>query len=977
MAKQERQGILNRLVQGWQQMVGSIARNDRFAAEKPFPPNKFYSPEELNFLDQENADNLTEVDKWALALSKQEFSKSGKKADLPFVPVQWTDGLLSTYHNGKVKHDDISSQAERLMLLKVNGYELPAKYNLFLDNYEAAKLEGSIFKLKDEQSFLQIESVDKRPGQSPVLNTLTWQADDPINVNVDSMDYSDFKSQYGSKIFNLSKEEQSLVAEELSRVNEGKALFDQTISLIKNATPSMFGNTFPDYQQKIDTDLTLGGLSMVPIFWQITNNDTIKLKYRELFEDRASSCYNDIELTRNNAYKAQELITLINDGVQAQYAKNRVHSLISVIGRELGTSKVVNLDEIPSRPERLSHYDLAVATNEGEVKVFNFTNHKEIPLSANDLVQIRDLVELKAKNMRQELRDKVSVAEFGDFYDSLNDKTTPLSGDEDLIPRGSTFSHLYNQFYTLVEDFHGNKLSMAQEEKDSYMNTYTLAYKKMKNEFDSNVQAYKVYSAQIKLTRNNAIDSVEKMLGADHSANAKADLTPGQAAYRLLHNREYYHPIKELRGAPLQQEIATRTVLNHVVKAGALPAKEEIPEDHPSSKLGLDVFHHIHEYNQTLDKLDEVVDGKQSGHKRHAEMYSDIFGLSTEEKTEVAHYVEPGTFQTPIGRWHTQEHQQEDAYREYGRLLSDSEKLSANTTWMEPRDIEGNKYRGVDALMLQLETREKGYTSPLFVSLSTAAAQGIKIQADAKPFPLVTPQGVEKVFNLSLTDYPLHHPIEFKEKEQQAFVDSRLQQMAGRKLDIKNLVNHPLFSTKTQFDESSASVRYDAKENEIHLPIAMTDIDSKREELARGLIMSTRKQQSSSQAFEPLVKEDLIAYVGAAMLGNLQNFEVTPSDSHRFVKERLKTDPDYTREVLQAAARSSSSIISYLNDIDEEVKKNPELDMRSLTPVDLDTDGNGIIDNTENLAPDKKQGEEEQKTTSDISKQEHSSRRMR
>lgn len=37
------------------------------------------------------------------------------------------------------------------------------------------------------------------------------------------------------------------------------------------------------------------------------------------------------------------------------------------------------------------------------------------------------------------------------------------------------------------------------------------------------------------------------------------------------------------------------------------------------------------------------------------------------------------------------------------------------------------------------------------------------------------------------------------------------------------------------------------------------------------------------------------------------------------------------------------------------------MDMRSTTPIDIDVDGNGIVESDENFAPDKKQGADEEK----------------
>ena len=65
--------------------------------------------------------------------------------------------------------------------------------------------------------------------------------------------------------------------------------------------------------------------------------------------------------------------------------------------------------------------------------------------------------------------------------------------------------------------------------------------------------------------------------------------------------------------------------------------------------------------------------------------------------------------------------------------------------------------------------------------------------------------------------------------------------------------------------------------------------------------------------------------------------------------------------MIKAAERSSDKIIDYVDKLQKGQSQSSNLDMRSTTPIDIDVDGNGIVESDENLAPDKKQGADEEK----------------
>ena len=959
MTKKKQQSLLDRLFRRWQQILANEKQEVRIAEQKPFPKNRFYSPEELHFLSQESRDHLSEVDRWALSLSEQAYGKTGKKGGLPFVAVQWVDGLMSTYTNGQVHSDSAASQAEKLSILKANGYELSAKHELFICNYDADKLVGKIFNVKEEGLFMQVDDAEKRPDQHPVLKILKWKQDEPETIMVDNLDYIDFKEQYGSKILSLTKEEQGKLSQVLNDIDTGKQLFDQTISMIKNLSPSLFGDSFPaDRQQKTATDLVIGGLTIIPTVWQLSDNDTIRLKYKDVQCDIVAPFERETDITRNNAYKTKEIISLIRDDIQEKCVKGKLHALISVMGSDMGGGNKVYLFR-DVYAERTWPGDALVATSDGKVKTFDTTTHGETPLTPQELVQIYAAIETEAKAQQQELRNKVAVAELGDYYHSLRDKHDALSGDDMLLPTGTTLERYYNKLYKIEEEYHGNNMFMHPDDRKSLQDEYNQAYVALKSEHLKMIDAYEGYSIQRAIANNLAIDNAKNILVAEIEKCQGSDGSLAQRAYKALHSREHNHPIDKLYGSRLQQEQNMRNVLEYVIREGAFPQKLPVPEPENPSKLGVDVLHHLPRYIRELENLDELLDGRIHSYRPSIDT-ENIELPHTENVNRETAYVHPASLQPMSGRWHTEQYQMIDAYQRYGRLLAESKKLAVADNWMVPQNIDGTEYKGLSALMLQLESREKGYASPIFVSLSESMDQGIKVKADAQAFPVITCKGVDKVYNLSKTDFPLTHPAEYREMEREAYAEAN-ERSYDQGADVRSIVNHPHFSTQIVFDGQTETFHYDAKENVIHMPANDTNEvkDSDLENLARGIIMSMRRNQQETHGIQALLEENIIAHIGTGLLGVVMNFDTTKADSSRLWEERLKTDPDYTKNVMASAERAANNVFSFLGLTDKISWQAGDPDLRSLTPVNFDTDGNGIVDSSENLAADKKQGAEE------------------
>lgn len=334
------------------------------------------------------------------------------------------------------------------------------------------------------------------------------------------------------------------------------------------------------------------------------------------------------------------------------------------------------------------------------------------------------------------------------------------------------------------------------------------------------------------------------------------------------------------------------------------------------------------------------------------------------QQTSETRFIDPLLLKAKTdGRWHTQEHMEKKVYKEYGSILAASKGLTVSDNGNEsvPMDMSGHKYSGTTAMMLNIASRNHGYEVPVFLNLATMNANGIRVNEKAVAIPVITKNGVENVYNIDQTDYPMKHPQEYSNMKLNQVLESRLS--SENKDAIESLVNNNRFTTKTSFDSSVGSASYSAIDNTIHVaPVGKYyKKDGFLQDLSEGLVMRTRKSEPVSSRFENILKEGLIVHLGSGLVGQKYGYDVGETAGSKFWKERLKNDPNYTKAVIKAAERSSDKIIDYVDKLQKGQSQSSNLDMRSTTPIDIDVDGNGIVESDENLAPDKKQGADEEK----------------
>lgn len=127
-------------MKGWQNLFSKSEQTGK----KPFPKDRFFSPEELEFLDTTQSE-LSLLEKWALQLAKWARDKSETSN---FPQVKWQAGRFSTWVDNIEEIDSKNKQIERFRQLKADGYVLPSAYESMIEDKLGKDLVG-MFSSRD------------------------------------------------------------------------------------------------------------------------------------------------------------------------------------------------------------------------------------------------------------------------------------------------------------------------------------------------------------------------------------------------------------------------------------------------------------------------------------------------------------------------------------------------------------------------------------------------------------------------------------------------------------------------------------------------------------------------------------------------------------------------------------------------------------------------------------------------------------
>lgn len=635
----------------------------------------------------------------------------------------------------------------------------------------------------------------------------------------------------------------------------------------------------------------------IPESWGIIHGGTqIALKgHSDTNEDKT------LVIDHMNACNYKALLDVIYDGVYRQRDSKLSAALVETLGNKLPNGEAFY--KTP-RSIALFHTDKGVDIDsilvDKQGELFALSSNHHVELSQNDLQKMKNSLVINGIIEQKELEKDLIVPLMKDYVESLNIADDIHSGDIDKLPANTRIKSLCRQEWQLEQAYNQYANHPADED---FANQY-------KAEWNA---ASLIYTLELK-----------RLVDAYRINPGKVDLEK-KARFDRLHKLLHFTP------KPLRME------QNHSLDASNKVTKEEQrPANDEQLKSKKEVETHIHPAETPAAVAEEKVNI---------------------EDTEVSD-------SEGYGRWHTPDIKQREVYLQYGKLLA--EKLALQQTYEKlpltnnrrslPTTLDKKEHQGIHAFVLALNTEKNGFFMPVYLTEEDLKSKKLLVKKDANSFPLIEKRGIVNVYNIEQTNYAFRYPQEYASLKNELLSEEQENQKENR---LPRLLQPDRWSSAIVKDGKPNLASYNSKENVIH--IGRQDQYDKEDDfyrdLAEGLIRSTRQKEARNTKYNALVKEELISLVGANILGQENRFNVSVPQQSAIWKKRLRNDPDYARDVLVSASISQALVESRISGIKPQLGN--DIDMRSATPINIDSDGNGIVDSQENLVADQKQGSNE------------------
>lgn len=304
------------------------------------------------------------------------------------------------------------------------------------------------------------------------------------------------------------------------------------------------------------------------------------------------------------------------------------------------------------------------------------------------------------------------------------------------------------------------------------------------------------------------------------------------------------------------------------------------------------------------------------------------------------------------GRWHTADNEQREACEGYAELISKA--IKCNLVWNDDSigkayNLNGQPFDIGDSYILSLHCNKNGHNTPIFATEQEVRQLNMGVWQKTKPFSLIKNGEVKKLYNIeNLSSFPQRLEI--------------IKQIEDRETMKKAKANALSVFPVGKYPELDMTV----KEN------VQLDYNERRD-LAKNLLDYVRGKMPDS--YEAKSKEALVRSIAMGMLGNLYEFQYSEKvPGSNGLIARLERDPAFSKEIVDKASASAAKVSTFVEENVRSFGEDKKLDLRSLTPIDMDVDGNGIVESQENLAADKKQGEDEPASQSQDTSHKHKGR---
>lgn len=718
---------------------------------------------------------------------------------------------------------------------------------------------------------------------------------DDISGKKESINFEKFKNDIQTVFHPLSSREEAAFNDRLADAREAKIQYEMIGRTVLDSPIAITEGKIRIEQQKA---YGVENGMFIPESWGIIHGSTqIALKgHSDTNEDKT------LVIDHMNACNYKALLDVIYDGVYKQRDSKLSAALVETLG-----NKLPNGEAFYKTPRSIALFhtdkgidiDSILVDKQGELFALSSNHHVE--LSQNDLQKMKNSLVINGIIEQKELEKELIVPLMKDYVESLTIADDIHSGDIEKLPVNTRIKSLCRQEWQLEQAYNQYANHPADED---FANQY-------KAEWNA---ASLIYTLELK-----------RLMDAYRINPGKIDLEK-KARFDRLHKLLHFTP-KPLR---MEQNHSLDASNNKVAKEEQRPANDE------QLKSRKEVETHIH----PAETPAAVAEGKVNI-----------------EDTEISD-------SEGYGRWHTPDIKQREVYLQYGKLLA--EKLALQQTYEKlpltnnrrslSTTLDKKEYQGIHAFVLALNTEKNGFFMPVYLTEEDLKSKKLLVKKDANSFPLIEKRGIVNVYNIEQTNYAFRYPQEYASLKNELLSEEQENQKENR---LPRLLQPDRWSSAIVKDGKPNLASYNSKEDVIH--IGRQDQYDKEDDfyrdLAEGLIRSTRQKEARNTKYNALVKEELISLVGANMLGQENRFNVSVPQQSAIWKKRLRNDSDYARDVLVSASISQALVESRISGIKPQLGN--EIDMRSATPINIDSDGNGIVDSQENLVADQKQGSNE------------------
>lgn len=718
---------------------------------------------------------------------------------------------------------------------------------------------------------------------------------DDISGKKESINFEKFKNDIQTVFHPLSSREEAAFNDRLADAREAKIQYEMIGRTVLDSPIAITEGKIRIEQQKA---YGVENGMFIPESWGIIHGGTqIALKgHSDTNEDKT------LVIDHMNACNYKALLDVIYDGVYKQRDSKLSAALVETLG-----NKLPNGEAFYKTPRSIALFhtdkgidiDSILVDKQGELFALSSNHHVE--LSQNDLQKMKNSLVINGIIEQKELEKELIVPLMKDYVESLTIADDIHSGDIDKLPVNTRIKSLCRQEWQLEQAYNQYANHPADED---FANQY-------KAEWNA---ASLIYTLELK-----------RLVDAYRINPGKIDLEK-KARFDRLHKLLHFTP-KPLR---MEQNHSLDASNNKVAKEEQRPANDE------QLKSKKEVETHIHPAETPAAVAEEKVNI---------------------EDTEISD-------SEGYGRWHTPDIKQREVYLQYGKLLA--EKLALQQTYEKlpltnnrrslSTTLDKKEYQGIHAFVLALNTEKNGFFMPVYLTEEDLKSKKLLVKKDANSFPLIEKRGIVNVYNIEQTNYAFRYPQEYASLKNELLSEEQENQKENR---LPRLLQPDRWSSAIVKDGKPNLASYNSKEDVIH--IGRQDQYDKEDDfyrdLAEGLIRSTRQKEARNTKYNALVKEELISLVGANMLGQENRFNVSVPQQSAIWKKRLRNDSDYARDVLVSASISQALVESRISGIKPQLGN--DIDMRSATPINIDSDGNGIVDSQENLLADQKQGSNE------------------